>query len=49
MDKKIVEYDVDIKPTKLIKPLGLEMLLTNSNYEALGISILFNHATCTTS
>jgi len=35
---KLLEYDLDIKPTKLIKGQGLAKLLTESNYQALGMS-----------
>lgn len=37
---KIQEYDLDIKPTKLVKGLGLAKFLTESNFQALGISVL---------
>ena len=37
---KIQEYDLDTKPTKLVKGLGLAKLLTESNFQALGISLL---------
>ena len=37
---KIQEYDLDIKPTKLVKGQGLEKLLTESNFQALGINLL---------
>ena len=35
---KLLEYDLDIKPTKLIKGQGLAKLLAESNYQALGIN-----------
>ena len=35
---KILEFDLEIKPTKLIKGQGLAKLLAKSNCEALGIS-----------
>jgi hypothetical protein len=35
---KILEFDLEIKPTKLIKGQGLAKLLAESNCEALGIS-----------
>ena len=34
---KIQEYDLEIKPTKLIKGQGLAKMLTQGNEEALGI------------
>ena len=34
---KIQEYDLEIKPTKLIKGQGLEKMLTQVNEKALGI------------
>ena len=37
---KIQEYDLDVKPTKLVKGLGLTKLLTESNFQALGINLL---------
>jgi len=36
---KIQEYDLDIKPTKLVKGLGLAKFLTESNFQALGINL----------
>jgi hypothetical protein len=33
---KILEYDLVIKPTKMIKGKGLAKLLAESNYKALG-------------
>ena len=35
---KLLEYDLDIKPTKLIKGQGLAKLLVESNFQALGIN-----------
>ena len=35
---KLLEYDLDIKPTKLIKGHGLAKLLAESNFQALGIN-----------
>ena len=35
---KIQEYDLDIKPTKLIKGQGLAKMLSESNHKALGIN-----------
>ena len=37
---KIQESDLDIKPTKLVKGQGLAKLLIESNFQALGISLL---------
>jgi hypothetical protein len=37
---KIQEYDVEIKPTKLVKGKGLAKLLVESNYKALGMNAL---------
>ena len=37
---KIMEYDVDIKPTKLVKGRGLAKLLDYSNCEALGLHLM---------
>jgi hypothetical protein len=37
---KILEFDLEIKPTKLIKGQGLAKLLAESNYKALGISYI---------
>ena len=34
---KIHEYDLEIKPTKLIKGQGLAQMLTESNEQALGL------------
>ena len=35
-----MEYDVEIKPTKLVKGQGLAKLLTDSNCEALGLHLM---------
>jgi hypothetical protein len=35
---KIQEYDLEVKPTKLVKGQGLEKLLVESNLRALGIN-----------
>eukprot|EP00253_Pinus_taeda_P029143 PITA_29143 len=37
---KIQEYDLDIKPTKLVKGQGLAKMLTESNVQAFGINLL---------
>jgi hypothetical protein len=34
---KILEYDITIKPTQLIKGQGLTKLMTESNYKAIGL------------
>ena len=36
---KIQEYDLDIRPTKMIKVQGLAKILSESNYQALGINL----------
>jgi hypothetical protein len=36
----ILEYDIEIKPTKLIKDQGLEKLMVESNFHALDINFL---------
>jgi hypothetical protein len=36
----LLEYDLEIKPTKLIKGQGLEKLMTQSNYDVLGINFI---------
>jgi hypothetical protein len=36
---KILEFDLEIKPTKLVKGQGLAKLLAESNCKALGISL----------
>jgi hypothetical protein len=37
---KILEFDLEIKPTKLVKGQGLAKLLAESNCEALGVSFI---------
>ena len=37
---KILEFDLEINPTKLVKGQGLAKLLTESNCEALGVSFI---------
>jgi len=39
---KLLEYDVDIKPTKLIKGHGLAKILADSNCKALGLNYINN-------
>ena len=36
----MLEYDLEIKPTKLIKGQGLAKLMAQSNYDALDINLL---------
>ena len=36
----IMEYDVEIKPTNLVKGQGLDNLLSDSNCEALGLYLM---------
>ena len=36
----ILEYDIEIKPTKLIKGQGLAKLMDESNYQALNINFI---------
>jgi hypothetical protein len=42
---KILVYEMDIKPTKLVKGQGLLRLLEESNYKSLGLNFIFNHPT----
>jgi len=37
---KIQEYELDIKPIKLVKGKGLAKMLVESNFQALGINLL---------
>ena len=34
----LLEYDIEIKPTKLVKGQGLAKLMAHYNYEALGVN-----------
>ena len=34
----LLEYDIEIRPTKIVKGQGLSKLMAHSNYEALGIN-----------
>ena len=34
----LLEYDIEIKPTKLVKGQGLGKLMAQSNYEVLGVN-----------
>ena len=38
--EKIQEYELDIRPTKLIKGHGLAKILSESNCQALGIKLI---------
>ena len=40
----LLEYDIEIKPTKLIKGQGLAKMMTNSNYESFQINFLTSHS-----
>jgi hypothetical protein len=40
MDYFILEYDIEIKPTKLIKGQGLAKLMVESNFHVLDINFL---------
>ena len=35
---KLIEFDVEVKPTKLVRGLGLAKLMSKKNYELLGIN-----------
>ena len=37
---KIIEYGVDIKPTKLVKGQGLEKVFAESNFQVLDIHMV---------
>jgi len=37
---KILEFDLEIKPTKLVKGQGLAKLMVGSNCKALGVSFI---------
>ena len=41
---KVMEYDVDIKPTKLVKGQGLAKLLTESNCQVLNLHLMAEHS-----
>ena len=41
----ILEYDLEIKPTKLIKGQGLEKLMVESNCDVLGINFIVDLST----
>ena len=35
---KLIEFDIEVKPTKLVKGLGLAKLMSKENYELMGIN-----------
>ena len=35
---KLIEFDIDVKPTKLVKGLGLDKLMAKENCELMGIN-----------
>jgi hypothetical protein len=41
---KLIEFDIDIKPTKLIKGQGLAKLLAKENFEVQGINFIITNA-----
>jgi hypothetical protein len=41
---KLLEYDVELKPMKLIKGQGLARLLVDSNCKALGLNYIQNQS-----
>jgi hypothetical protein len=41
---KILEFDLEINPTKLVKGQGLSRLLDESNYKALGVNFINNYS-----
>lgn len=40
----ILEYDLEIKPTKLIKGKGLAQLLVESNCKAMNLNLILNNS-----
>ena len=40
MDDVILEYDLEIRPTKLIKGQGLAKLMAESNFQALDMNMV---------
>jgi len=38
---KMLEFNLEIKPTKLIKVLGMDRLMTESNLDVIGINSIF--------
>jgi hypothetical protein len=41
---KIMEFDLEIKPTKLVKGQGVARLLAKSNCKALGVNFMKTHS-----
>jgi len=41
---KLLEYDLDINPTKLVKDQGLAKLLADSNCKILGVDYMCNNS-----
>ena len=41
---KVMEYGMDIKPTKLVKFKGLSKLLTESNCQVLNLHLMAEHS-----
>ena len=41
----LLEYDIEIKPTKLIKGQGLAKIMANSNCESLQLNFLTSDST----
>ena len=39
----LLEYDIEINPTKLVKGQGLEKMMTNSNCDSLQLNFLTSH------
>ena len=36
----LLQYDLEIKPTKLVKGKGIDQLMAQSNYDAFGINFI---------
>ena len=39
----LLEYDIEIKPTKLVKGQGLAKMMTDSHYDSLQLNFLVCH------
>ena len=37
---KLIEFDIEVNPTKLVKGLGLAKLMAEENYELLGMNLI---------
>jgi hypothetical protein len=37
---KMQEYDLEIKPTKMVKGQGLDKLMAESNYQAIDLNLM---------